>query len=1431
MNDLGKVALLAALYILTGKLGLALAVPPGYATVIWPPSGIALGILIVHGWRLWPGVLIGSLLLNAVNSGAYSPEQGFIAAKVLIALGIAAGSTVQAVAGYALIARFVGIPLRLNHIKEVVRLFALGGPLACLVAASAGVGTLYSFGVVRAADVTANWLAWWAGDVFGIVVFLPLMLVAQGKAHRPVWRNRPLGGLPIAAMLMLIMPLGLTLYAWKFASESAHRKSQEQFQALASESEKALAHRLNSYESALRGAAGFFQGSEFVSRDEWQKYVQAIGVRDNFPGINGVGWIKRVAATALNDYLRTARLDGAADFQIHPAAGGEPYYIITYIEPQPDNRLALGLNIAFERYRRQAAELSGDTGKATITQHIVLVQDEQQTPGFLLLYPLYRDAARVDTKEHRQAALEGWIFAPLIAKNFLADLTRSQGNKLTFRIYDGREESAAALIFGSGDATRVKPEFTVRRSIEVMQQQWLVVWESTAAFEQAERTDSTQFILVGGLLFTGMFGLFLMVVTVRRMETMEWMAGDRQFALPLLIFVLLSAGSYALYARLQEQESSHAMKLMRDETRKLELLLTSQTTDRLLAFKRMAQRWEIAEGTPYALWQNDARNYTQQLAGLRTMGWVDSTLQVRWVEPSQNRGTASALNISDTLSAQALQVAAHESPTLTPPFQLAPGYTAFIVYQPLTVRGKFDGFVAGLFSVEELFGAGVVAEMAGNYTFSVSYEGQVYFTNSALSESAGAAWANDRSFRILGKQWTLRIVPTLQFVESQQTSLPLAVLIAGLLIAALSALSVRYIMVSRLKAAHLEASSRALQDSEERYDLAVRGMSVGLWDWNVVTDSLYWSDKFKQIAGVEDGDFVPHYNEFADRLHPDDKEATLAMLFGHIEGRNPYNVEYRLRRNDGQYVWIHAFGQASWDAAGNPIRMAGSVDDISEKKRQQQALRISAEQMRLLVENTPAAVAMLDRELRYILTSRRWIQDYHLEGRQIIGERHYDVFPEIAAMPAWLDIHRRALGGEIFDMQEDSWLREDGRQEWIEWTIHPWMAHDGQIGGIVMFTEVITGRKRAEQALRASEETFRTAMDNAPIGQALVLPDGRWLKVNPSLCRLLGYSEAELLANDFQSITHPDDLEQDLAALSKLLAGEVKTYQMEKRYFRRDGQVIWALLSVSLVHRENDEPDYLLSQIQDITERREMERMKSEFISIVSHELRTPLTSIRGSLGLMLGPLADDLPQKVRRLVDIAYSNCERLVLLINDILDIDKIASGQMRFDMKDEALAEVTLQAVQANEGYARKFDACIELQAIDARIRVALDSNRYIQVLSNLLSNAAKFSPPGGKIRVSATASGERVRICVRDQGSGIPEEFRTRIFGMFSQADSSTTRGKGGSGLGLHISQQLVEQMHGSIGFDTQIGQGTTFWLEFPLAGTRCAAVQSHGEGEA
>jgi PAS domain S-box-containing protein len=364
------------------------------------------------------------------------------------------------------------------------------------------------------------------------------------------------------------------------------------------------------------------------------------------------------------------------------------------------------------------------------------------------------------------------------------------------------------------------------------------------------------------------------------------------------------------------------------------------------------------------------------------------------------------------------------------------------------------------------------------------------------------------------------------------------------------------------------------------------------------------------------------------------------------------------------------------------------------------------------------------------------------------------------------------------------------------------------------------GKHIALEELRRSEETFRCAMENASIGMALVKPGGRFLKVNAALCELLGYEEVELLANDFQCITHPEDLERDLRLVQQALAGEIDRYRMEKRCYHKSGRVIWTLLSVSLVRDRGGQPGYFVAQIQDISEHREMERLKNEFVSVVSHELRTPLTSIRGSLGLMLGTMSSALPGNATRLLEIAHTNCERLIVLINDILDIDKIASGNMRFDMQRKPVAALVHKAAQATEPYAQRFNVRIDVQSAIEAAWIVVDENRFTQVLSNLLSNASKFSPPNSVVTVSVRTAQGRARVSVIDRGHGIPEDFRPRIFERFSQADSSISRSAGGTGLGLHISRQIVERMNGAIGFATEVGRGTTFWVEFPLAREPC-----------
>jgi signal transduction histidine kinase len=300
----------------------------------------------------------------------------------------------------------------------------------------------------------------------------------------------------------------------------------------------------------------------------------------------------------------------------------------------------------------------------------------------------------------------------------------------------------------------------------------------------------------------------------------------------------------------------------------------------------------------------------------------------------------------------------------------------------------------------------------------------------------------------------------------------------------------------------------------------------------------------------------------------------------------------------------------------------------------------------------------------------------------------------------------------------------------------------------------------------------------------------------------------------WQSRIHPADLDATLLRFQEVLQSE-NDYDLEFRVLSREG-VATDIRSRGRIERDAaGHPLRMIGLVMDITELRRLDRLKQEFVSMVSHELRTPLTSIRGAL-LMLASAEGQLSApRNRQLLDLANRNAERLARLIDDILDMDKIEYGRMRFDMATHDLQELLIQAIATNTPYAENLTVNLNLQPAPAAISVHVDASRLIQVVTNLLSNAAKFSSPGQTVQVSTEVRDKTVRVAVRDQGPGIPAEFQSKIFGKFCQGDSSDSRNRGGSGLGLAISKAIVEAMQGSINFATVAGAGTTFYFDLPL----------------
>ncbi len=516
-HALWPIVTLAVSYALTGWIGFLFAAPPDYASLVWPPAGIALGITLIFGRSVLPGAFLGSLLINCYIGGVLSSSEPLFASKLATALGIAAGATLQTLAGHYLITRFWGFPIRLRRIGDIFFMFLVAGPVACITSATVGVGSLYFFNDLSSSLLLSNWITWWGGDTSGVMLVLPLILISPLGTSISVWRGRKLESIPLAALVTLILPLAITFYTWKSLSESLFSLGMTKFAALARESETALKHRLASYDHALDSGAGFVENVPHLTRQGWGSFVDALHLRVSFPGIRGLGLIDRVNPDGVPQFLERMRKDGAPDFDIHPPTAKDEFFVVSYIEPTGDNRPALGLNIAFDHNRREAAILSMESGRSAITGKIMLVQDEKKTPGFLTLHPLYEGKRIPETVEEKREKLIGWVYEPFIARDFMRDLTKSQGELLDLSIFDGNIETDDALIYSSeahkGAST---PLFSVRKTLKLMQKRWTLVWTSTPFFERLEKRHDADFVLIGGTVFSALFGAVLMLVAGRK---------------------------------------------------------------------------------------------------------------------------------------------------------------------------------------------------------------------------------------------------------------------------------------------------------------------------------------------------------------------------------------------------------------------------------------------------------------------------------------------------------------------------------------------------------------------------------------------------------------------------------------------------------------------------------------------------------------------------------------------------------------------------------------------------------------------------------------------------------------------------------------------------------------------------------------------------
>ncbi|MFN6454906.1 MAG: PAS domain S-box protein [Nostoc sp. EfeVER01] len=473
-------------------------------------------------------------------------------------------------------------------------------------------------------------------------------------------------------------------------------------------------------------------------------------------------------------------------------------------------------------------------------------------------------------------------------------------------------------------------------------------------------------------------------------------------------------------------------------------------------------------------------------------------------------------------------------------------------------------------------------------------------------------------------------------------------------------------------------TEEVLRESEQRWQLALRGNNDGIWDWNVKTNEVFFSARWKEMLGYENHEISNNLDECLTRVHPNDIEWVKQAVQDHFAQKTPFYItEYRVLCKDGTHKWILDRGQALWDEDGNVVRMAGSHTDITDRKQAEERLNSLLNQLESMVEERTAELTRINESLQ---------------------------------------------------------------------------------------TE-ITERQRIEEALRESEQRFRAAFHQAAVGIAHVAIDGSWLLVNQKLCDILGYTLEELQLLTFQDITHPDDLNTNLKYVEQILADNIQTYSMEKRYFRKDNSIVWVNLTVSLMRESNGEPKYFISVVEDISERKAAQRERKQWeeqikasllekevlLKEIYHRVKNNLQVISSLLNLQSAYIKDkdDLvifQQSQQRIASMAlvheklYQSQDLARINFGEYIR-DLVASLFTAYEVNEDAIA-LTIST-----------EDCIFF-GLDTAIPCSL-------IIHELVSNSLKYAFPKDRngainIEIKKTINNNLILI-VSDNGIGLPPNF--------------------------------------------------------------------------
>lgn len=677
----------------------------------------------------------------------------------------------------------------------------------------------------------------------------------------------------------------------------------------------------------------------------------------------------------------------------------------------------------------------------------------------------------------------------------------------------------------------------------------------------------------------------------------------------------------------------------------------------------------------------------------------------------------------------------------------------------------------------------------------------------ASDDGASFEGAYEKSYEVdsYGRTWTVHFVSTPAFESAYGTPVPYAVAVAGLLLTAMLVFSMRNLRLRSEALSELAAMRTREISARERENRAVIENAVtAVFILNAKDRILFANQAAQTCFGFSSGEMTAKdFREIVTEVEAASDE---------------HNAVGVTKAGAGLVLDVQ---RNSWTTSEGAARTTVIVRDLTAQHEAQSEIRKTKTSYDLALQGARIGVFDLDLTTGKSEVSDSWrdVMDVSRSAdvdaqQEFLSRIHPEDLPILqAADQACIDgktarsisEFRMAFPGDTW-----RWMRSDA-------VIVERDANGKALRMIGTQTD-ITELRHSRNALEASEQRFRQIFAAAPIGKALMNDEGRFTGVNPAFCKLVGHSEYALLNElGLADILPREELKKIYQGVTGLMNGELGgIYTAEHRLKHASGDEIWGLLNISWTYNKNIGSNVFIAQVNDITDQKKLDQIKDEFVATVSHELRTPLTSIKGALGLIEASEANDLSPSNKRLIEIARSNTDRLTAIVNDILELEKISSGEVNFEFMSLNLNDLIAQSAKEMTPFAITHGNALTVDVPEAPLWVNGDLGRTKQVLFNLISNACKYSDDDTEVRIRAEKLNGVAIIYVQNMGPGVPENFKPKMFGAFSQADASDTRTRGGTGLGLNITRQIVRRHGGDIGYESIPNKVTVFWFTYPLA---------------